>query len=56
MVATSAVLLALAATVFGLPQTTVPEGYKTVYITSMVNTKFVVVPKTPVAAGTTLVV
>ena len=56
MVATSAIVLALAATVFGLPQTTAPAGYKTVYITSMVNAKFVMVPKAPPAAGSTMVV
>jgi hypothetical protein len=33
-----------------------PEGYRTVYITSAVNTQFVVVPKAPVQNGTTLVV
>ncbi|KAI3332076.1 hypothetical protein HD806DRAFT_479295 [Xylariaceae sp. AK1471] len=41
MLATSLLLCAFAAT--GLAQA--PEGYRTVYITSMVNTKFVVVPK-----------
>ncbi|KAK0630492.1 hypothetical protein B0T17DRAFT_488911 [Bombardia bombarda] len=54
MLTTSFLALALAAT--GLAQVTVPEGYRKVYITSMVNTKFVVVPKTPVKSGTTLVV
>lgn len=44
-------MLALAAT--GLAQA--PEGYRTVYITSMVNKKFVVQPKTA-NAGSTLVV
>ncbi|KAK3312657.1 hypothetical protein B0H66DRAFT_504543 [Apodospora peruviana] len=53
--------LALAATGLALPspQTTggaVPEGYKKVIITSNVNVKFVVVAKTPVKAGSTLVV
>ncbi|KAK3940856.1 ricin B lectin domain-containing protein [Diplogelasinospora grovesii] len=48
-------LAALVAT--GFAQTaTAPAGYRTVYISSMVNSKFVVVPKTPVKAGTTLVV
>ncbi|KAK3373055.1 ricin B lectin domain-containing protein [Lasiosphaeria ovina] len=53
MLATSLLVLAMAAA--GLSQT-IPEGYRRVYITSMVNTKFVVVPKTPVKAGTTIVV
>ncbi|KAF2742856.1 carbohydrate-binding module family 13 protein [Sporormia fimetaria CBS 119925] len=35
---------------------TPPEGYRTVYITSLVDAKFVVVPKAPVRNGTTLVV
>ena len=42
---TSLFALALAATT-GLAQT-IPEGYKTVYITSAVDTKFVIVPKAP---------
>jgi len=42
MLATAVFMLALAAT--GLAD--VPAGYKTVYITSNVNTKFVMVPKT----------
>jgi len=41
MLATSFVMLALAAG--GLAQA--PAGYKTVYISSLVNAKFVVVPK-----------
>jgi hypothetical protein len=45
--------LALAATGFSQ---VVPEGARTVYITSKVDAKFVVVPKTPVKAGTTVVV
>ncbi|KAK4206626.1 ricin B lectin domain-containing protein [Rhypophila decipiens] len=53
MLTSSIFMLALAAT--GLGQT-VPEGYKKVLITSNVNVKFVVVPKAPVKAGTTLVV
>lgn len=44
MLTTSFFALTLAAT--GLAQT-VPEGYKTVYITSAVDTKFVIVPKAP---------
>lgn len=47
-------MLALAAT--GLSQVTAPEGYRTVYITSAQDTKFVVVPKAPIKNGTTLVV
>jgi hypothetical protein len=35
---------------------TLPAGYRAVYITSKVDGKYVVVPKTPVKAGTTLVV
>ncbi|KAI1180709.1 carbohydrate-binding module family 13 protein [Nemania sp. FL0916] len=48
---TSLLLCAFAAT--GLAQA--PEGYRPVYITSMVNTKFVVVPKAR-TTGSTLVV
>ncbi|TPX16088.1 uncharacterized protein E0L32_004083 [Thyridium curvatum] len=51
MLTSSLLMLALAAT--GLAQA--PEGYRTVYITSMVNKKFVVQPKTA-TAGSTLVV
>ncbi|KAG9193676.1 hypothetical protein G6011_03711 [Alternaria panax] len=47
------ILLALALAATGFSQA--PEGYRTVYITSAQDTKFVVVPKTR-AAGTTLVV
>ncbi|ORY12640.1 hypothetical protein BCR34DRAFT_290678 [Clohesyomyces aquaticus] len=53
MLTTALLALALAAT--GLSQT-MKEGYRKVYITSMVDPKFVVVPKTPVKSGTTLVV
>jgi hypothetical protein len=53
MLTTSLLALAIAAT--GLAQT-VKEGYRNVYITSMVDPKFVVVPKAPVKNGTTLVV
>ncbi|CZR66291.1 uncharacterized protein PAC_16192 [Phialocephala subalpina] len=52
MLVTTILMLALAAT--GLAQ--VPAGYRTVYLTSMVNTKFVIAPKTPVKSGTTIVV
>jgi hypothetical protein len=51
MFTTTLITLALAAT--GLSQA--PEGYRTVYITSAQDTKFVVVPKTR-TAGATLVV
>lgn len=51
---TSAVLtLAFAATGFAQ---LMPEGYRNVYITSMVDTKFIVVPVAPVKNGTKLVV
>jgi hypothetical protein len=53
MLVTTFLTLALAAT--GLAQVPVPEGYRKVYITSMVNTKFVLMGKTP-TAGATLVV
>jgi hypothetical protein len=50
-------LLVLAFAAAGFAQTTAPAGYRTVYLTSMVNAKFVIVPKgTPVKAGTTIVV
>ncbi|KAI0171965.1 carbohydrate-binding module family 13 protein [Hypoxylon sp. FL1284] len=51
MYAASLLMLAFAATGFAQA----PEGYRTVYVTSMVNSKFVLVPKSP-AAGSTLVV
>ncbi|KAJ4377306.1 hypothetical protein N0V83_000130 [Neocucurbitaria cava] len=51
MLATTIIALALAAT--GLAQ--VPEGYRSVYMTSKQDAKFVVVPKSR-AAGATLVV
>jgi hypothetical protein len=51
MLATTILTLALAAT--GLAA--VPEGYRTVYITSMQDKSFVIVPKTR-TAGATLVV
>lgn len=52
---TSAVLI-LSLAACGFAQITAPEGYRTVYITSMVDKKYVVVPKTPVKNGTTIVV
>lgn len=51
MLRTSALFLALAA--MGLAQA--PEGYSTVYITSKVDTNFVIVPKERVAGTTTIV-
>ena len=53
MIAPTFLVLAFAAV--GLSQTTAPAGYRTVYITSMVDTKFVVVPKAA-KAGNTIVV
>lgn len=49
----STTLLALAFAATGIAQA--PEGYRTVYMTSMVDTKFVIMPKTR-TAGSTLVV
>ncbi|XXG98652.1 hypothetical protein Hte_004979 [Hypoxylon texense] len=49
----AASLLALAFAATGFAQA--PEGYKTVYVTSMVDPKFVLVPKAA-TAGSTLVV
>jgi len=46
-------MAALAAT--GFSQATIPEGYRAVYITSMQDTKFVIVPKAR-TTGNTLVV
>ncbi|KAK4145985.1 uncharacterized protein C8A04DRAFT_26145 [Dichotomopilus funicola] len=51
MLGTSVLLLALAAT--GLAQA--PEGYRTVYITSNVDPKFVIVAKEATAGTTTIV-
>ena len=51
MLGTSVLLLALAAV--GLAQ--VPEGYRTVYITSNVDPKFVIVAKARTAGSTTIV-
>ncbi len=45
----SILMMALAATSFA--QVTAPEGYRKVYITSAVNTNFVVVPKAPLPAA-----
>lgn len=53
MLATSILALALAAT--GLAQTTVPDGYRRVVITSLQDTKFVVVPKAATNGSTTVV-
>lgn len=51
MYAASLIVLAFAATGFAQA----PEGYRTVYVTSMVDPKFVLVPKAA-TAGSTLVV
>jgi hypothetical protein len=51
MLATTFIFVALAATGLAAP----PEGYRTVYITSKQDTKFVIVPKAR-TAGSTLVV
>ncbi|KAF2651091.1 carbohydrate-binding module family 13 protein [Lophiostoma macrostomum CBS 122681] len=51
MLATSLLFVALAATGFAQA----PAGYRTVYITSNVDTKFVVVPKGRTAGSTTVV-
>ena len=51
MLATSLLFAALAAT--GLAQA--PDGYRTVYITSNVDAKYVVVPKAASAGSTTVV-
>lgn len=51
MLGTSVLFLALAATGFAQA----PEGYSTVYITSKVDTKFVIVAKERVAGSTTIV-
>ncbi len=56
MLASSLFILALAATGFAQVNTTLPDGYRKVYLTSLQDKKFVIVPKTPVKAGTTLVV
>ncbi|KAH8667929.1 hypothetical protein BGZ60DRAFT_528273 [Tricladium varicosporioides] len=53
MLTSSILALALAASGLAVD---IPAGYRAVYITSMVDKKFVVVPKTPVKAGSTLVV
>lgn len=51
MLGASVILFALAAV--GLAQ--VPEGYRTVYITSNVDPKFVIVAKARTAGSTTIV-
>lgn len=48
MLATTVLTLALAATGFSQA---LPEGYRRVYITSAVDTKFIVVPKTAAKGG-----
>ncbi|KAL2126376.1 hypothetical protein VTI74DRAFT_1090 [Chaetomium olivicolor] len=53
MLLTSVLLLPLAAV--GLAQVAPPEGYRKVYITSNVNTKFVIVPEARTAGSTTTV-
>ncbi|KAG9230718.1 ricin B lectin domain-containing protein [Amylocarpus encephaloides] len=53
MLSSSFLVLALAAA--GLAQV-MPEGYRKVIMTSMVDKKFVIVAKAPVKAGTTLIV
>ncbi|KAK4149018.1 ricin B lectin domain-containing protein [Chaetomidium leptoderma] len=53
MLGTPVILLALAAT--GLAQAPAPEGYRKVYITSNVNTKFVIVAKARTSGSTTIV-
>jgi hypothetical protein len=51
MLATSILVLALAAV--GMAE--VPAGYKTVYLTSMVDPKYVIVPKAAKNGSTTVV-
>lgn len=51
MLGTTVILLAIAATGFAQA----PEGYRTVYITSNVNPKFVIVPKARTSGTTTIV-
>lgn len=53
MLTTPLVALSLAATAFA--QGTIPADYRKVYITSMVDTKFVVVPKAATTGSTTVV-
>jgi hypothetical protein len=53
MLATSIIALTLAAT--GIAQTKVPAGYRKVYMTSMVDAKYVVVPKSAANGQTTVV-
>ena len=54
MLATSLLMVALAAT--GFAQVPAPEGYRTVYITSNVDTKYTIVPVLPAKIGNTVVV
>jgi hypothetical protein len=56
MLAQTFILLALSS--LGLSQAAAapPSGYRAVYITSKVDAKFVISPKTPVKAGNTIVV
>lgn len=51
MLTTSLLVLALAATGFAQA----PEGYRTVYITSNVDPKFVIVPKAATSGSGTVV-
>jgi hypothetical protein len=53
MLATSLLMAVFAAT--GFAQATIPAGYRAVYMTSMQDVKFVIVPKGR-TAGNTLVV
>jgi hypothetical protein len=53
MFTTSLLISALAAA--GLAQVTIPAGYRKVYITSMVDSKYVIVPKAA-TNGSTIVV
>ncbi|RKU40264.1 hypothetical protein DL546_001567 [Coniochaeta pulveracea] len=52
MLSLTMLMAALAATAFAQA----PAGYRSVYITSNVDKKFVIVPKAPVKVGTTIVV
>jgi len=54
MLTTSLLLLTLSS--LGLSQVVAPTGYRAVYITSKVDTKYVVSAKTPVKAGNNIVV
>lgn len=48
-------LIALGLAVTAVAQGTIPADYRKVYITSMVDTKFVVVPKAATSGSTTVV-